>query len=300
MRVRSWLGVLCVLACAALGGLALHADGPTYSVVAGWGQVPGNGEWGDVPGIAIDRSGNIFAARRAEPPILKFDPAGRLLASFAQGMIASAHGIRIDRDGFLWVADFRAVDGKGQQVLKLSPEGTVVMTLGTKGVAGETPETFSGPCDMAFAPNGDIFVADGHVNARVVKFSKDGKFIKAWGSKGEGPGQFNVPHAIAIDSRGRVLVADRNNSRIEIFDQDGNYLDAWKQFGRPSGIFVAPDDTLYVADIAKGVAVGSARDGRVTGLIEGTLPEGIAVAPDGAVYTGETTTGHTLRKLVRH
>jgi sugar lactone lactonase YvrE len=173
------------------------------------------------------------------------------------------------------------------------------MALGTKGVAGETSSTFSGPCDMAFAANGDIFVADGHVNARVVKFSKDGAFIKAWGTKGDGRGQFNVPHAIAIDSQGRVLVADRYNARIEIFDQNGTYLDEWKQFGRPSGLFIAPDDTLYVADIAKGVAVGSARDGRVTGLIEGTLPEGIAVAADGSVYAGETTTGHTLRKLTR-
>ena len=298
MRIQAGGWVLGLAALVAAGAVA-RAAGPAYLVVSGWGQVPGNGEWGDVPGVAIDRQGNIFAFRRAEPPILKFDPSGKLLASLGQGQIASAHGLRIDRDGFLWAADFRAVDGKGEQVLKMTPDGKVVMALGTKGVAGETSSTFSGPCDVAFAPNGDIFVADGHVNARVVKFAKDGTFIKAWGTKGAGRGQFNVPHAIAMDSQGRVFVADRNNERIEIFDQNGTYLDEWKQFGRPSGLFIAPDDTLYVADIAKGVAVGSARDGRVTGLIEGTLPEGIAVAADGSVYAGETTTGHTLRKLVK-
>jgi sugar lactone lactonase YvrE len=287
-----------IFACAVVAVAALCAAGLPYRLVPAWGQVPGSGEWGDVPGVAVDREGNIFAFRRAEPPILKFDPAGKLLATFGQGLIGSAHGFRIDKDGFLWAADYRAVDGKGQQILKMTPDGKVVMTLGTKGVAGDSPSTFNGPCDVAFGANGDIFVADGHVNARVVKFSKDGAFIKSWGTRGSGQGQFNVPHAIAIDSRGRVFVADRNNARLEIFDQDGAYLDEWKQFGRPSGIFIAPDDTLYVADIAQGVLVGSARDGHVAGIIEGTLPEGIAVAADGSIYTGETTTGHTMRKFV--
>jgi DNA-binding beta-propeller fold protein YncE len=303
MRCRNLGSVLAAvpIACA-IAIVGVRADGPTYTVLPGWGEVPGNGVWGDVLGVAIDREGNIVAFRRAEPPILKFNPAGKLLASFGDGMFAAAHGLRIDRDGFIWAADFRAVDGKGQQVVKMTPDGRVVMTLGTKGTPGDSATAFNGPCDMAFAPDGDIFVADGHVNARVVKFSRDGKFIKAWGTKGNGPGQFNVPHAIVLDSRGRVLVADRNNNRIQIFDQDGTYLDEWKQFGQPSGLFIAPDDTLYVADVAvkKGIVVGSARDGSVTGLIQGTLPEGIAVSEDGTLYAGETTMGHSLKKLVKH
>jgi DNA-binding beta-propeller fold protein YncE len=154
---------------------------------------------------------------------------------------------------------------------------------------------------MAFAPNGDIFVADGHTNARVVKFSKDGTFIKTWGSRGNGPGQFVVPHSIALDSRGRVLVADRNNNRIQVFDQNGTFLEEWKEWGQPSGLFVAPDDTLYVADVAvkSGIIVGSAKDGHAIGVIQGTLPEGIAVAPDGTIYAGETTRGHSLKKMIK-
>src|SRR6185436_8276366 len=127
---------------------------------------------------------------------------------------------RIDRNGFLWATDARGANGKGQQVFKFDPQGRVVLTLGTKGVAGEGPDTFNGPCDVAVAANGDVFVADGHISARVVKFSADGKFLKAWGHKGEGPGEFNVPHAIVIDSRGSVMVGDRGNRRIQIFDQD--------------------------------------------------------------------------------
>ena len=133
------------------------------------------------------------------------------------------------------------------------------------------------------APNGDIFVADGHgdgTNARIVKFSKDGKFIKAWGKEGNGPGEFNVPHGLAFDSAGRLFVADRANNRIQIFDQDGKLLDTWKQFGRPSGITIDKNDMIYVADsqsgdklnpgFKQGIRVGNVKDGKVTSFIEET------------------------------
>ena len=193
-----------------------------YRLVPGWGTMPEGAAWGQVPGMAIDANGKIYAFHRAEPPIVEIDPGGRILKRWGEGMFVWPHGIRVDRDGFLWLTDGRARDGKGQQVFKMTPDGKVVMTLGTKGVAGDGPETFNGVCDVAIGRNGDIFVADGHVNARVVKFSKDGKFIKAWGSKGTGHGQFDLPHAIVIDRRGRVLVADRSNNRIQIFDQDAS------------------------------------------------------------------------------
>lgn len=152
------------------------------------------------------------------------------------------------------------------------------MTLGTAGVRGESETAFDGPTDVAIAPNGDIFVSDGYENNRVVKFSKDGKFIKAWGKKGSGPGEFNVPYTLPFDSLGRLFVGDRSNSRIQIFDQDGNYLEEWKQFGRPSGIFITPDDTILVADRSdssstansgwtSGIRIGSATDGKVAALI---------------------------------
>ena len=157
--------------------------------------------------MAIDANGKIYAFHRAEPPIVEIDSAGKILKRWGEGMFVWPHGIRVDQDGFLWVTDGRARDGKGQQVFKMTPDGKVVMTLGTKGVAGDGPDAFNGVCDVAFGRNGDIFVADGHVNARIVKFTKDGKFIKSWGSKGTGHGQFDLPHAIVIDRRGRVLVA---------------------------------------------------------------------------------------------
>src|SRR5216684_5705590 len=191
-------------------------------------------------------------------------------------MFVQPHGMTLDRDGNLWVTDAQNKEGKGQQVFKFSPDGKVLMTLGKAGVAGEGPDVFNGPTDVVVAPNGDIFISDGHdpmSNGRVVKFSKDGKFIKAWGKHGSGPGEFITPHSIAMDSRGRIFVADRGNSRVQIFDQDGKFIDQWKQFGRPSGIFISKDDTLYSVDsqsddkvnpgVKRGIRIGSAKDGSV-------------------------------------
>ena len=188
-----------------------------------------------------------------------------MLKTWGENMFVWPHGIRVDRDGFLWITDGRARNGIGQQVFKFTRDGQLLMTLGKKGVSGDGPDTFNSPTDVAVAPNGDIFVSDGHVNSRIVKFSKDGTFIKAWGKRGDGPGEFNVPHTIFFDSRGRLLVGDRSNRRIQIFDQDGTFLDQWTQFGSPSGIFIAPDDTLYVVDYNDKMAlfVGSAKDGSI-------------------------------------
>jgi DNA-binding beta-propeller fold protein YncE len=184
------------------------------------------------------------------------------------------------------------------------------MTLGTKGVSGEAPDQFNGPCDVAVAANGDIFVADGHVNSRIVKFAKDGTFIKAWGKRGEGPGEFNVPHTIVIDAQGRVLVGDRSNKRVQVFDPDGTFITQWTQFGSPSGLFVAPDDTLYVVDYndRKGVFIANAKDGAIKYKLDEAVAEGVAVGKDGSIYVGETvpsTTlaglagGHIVRKFIR-
>ena len=187
----------------------------------------------------------------------------------------------------------------------------MLMTLGTKGVSGEGPNTFNGPTDVAVAQNGDIFISDGHVNSRIVKFSKDGTFIKAWGKKGTGPGEFNLPHSIVFDSRGRLLVADRSNKRIQIFDQNGTFLDQWSQFGEASGLFIAQDDTLYVTDWQdkKAIFIGSARDGSIKTRIEGlTLAEGLTVDAAGNIYAAETlpgkigdlVTGANIRKIAKN
>jgi streptogramin lyase len=271
-------------------------EGGPYRLVPGWGTLPNDATWGEVPGMAIDAGGKIYAFHRSEVPIVELDRSGKILKMWGEKLFAWPHGIRIDRFGNLWITDGQARNGIGQQVFKYSPDGKLLMTLGTKGVRGEGPDTFGGPCDVAVAANGDIFVADGHTNSRVVKFDKDGKFIKAWGKRGDQPGEFNLPHTIVIDSRGRVLVGDRSNNRIQIFDQDGNFIDQWTQFGTPSGMYVTPDDTLYVVDynVKKGVFVGSAKDGSVKYKIDDAVAEGVAVDKDGNIYVGETVPGTTL------
>ena len=238
----------------------------------------------------------VAAEPLSEPPIVELDRDGKILKQWGEKLFAWPHGIRVDRFGYLWITDGQARNGIGQQVFKYTLDGKLLMTLGTKGVRGEGPDTFAGPCDVAVAANGDIFVADGHVNARIVKFDKDGTFIKAWGKKGAGPGEFNLPHTIVIDSRGRVLVGDRSNNRIQIFDQDGSFIDQWTQFGTPSGMFITPDDTLYVVDynVKKGVFIGNAKDGSVKYKLDDAVAEGVAVDRDGNIYVGETVPGTTL------
>ena len=271
------------------------AGGP-YRLAANWGVLPNGAAWGEVPGMAIDASGKIYAFHRAEPPIVELDRSGKVLKMWGEKLFAWPHGIRVDRNGHLWITDGQARNGIGQQVFKYGPDGTLLMTLGTKGVRGDGPDTFGGPCDVAVAENGDIFVADGHFNSRVVKFSKDGTFIKAWGKRGADPGEFNLPHTIVIDSRGRVLVGDRSNNRIQIFDQDGGFIDQWTQFGTPSGMYITPDDTFYVVDynVQKGVFIGSAKDGSVKYKLDEAVAEGVAVDRDGNIYVGETVPGTTL------
>jgi sugar lactone lactonase YvrE len=283
-----------------------------YRVVPGWGQLTAPLKWGEVPNVAIDPKGTVFVFTRSEPPVVELNAAGTVLKKWGQGMFAWPHGIRFDRDGNLWITDGRAADGKGQMVYKLSSDGSkVLMTLGTKGVSGEGPNEFNGVTDVAIAPNGDIFVSDGHVNSRIVKFTKDGKFIKTLGKKGTGHGEFNLPHSIAFDSQGRLLVADRSNKRIQLFDQDGRFLEEWEQFGEASGIFIMPDDTLYVTDWQdkKAIFIGSAKDGSIKETIQGlTLAEGLTVDKQGNVYAAETlpgqigdlVTGSTVRKLVKN
>jgi N-acyl-D-amino-acid deacylase len=284
------------------GHTPVETDAGAYRLVPGWGSLPAGMQFGEVPGMTIDAAGRVFAFTRAEPPLIEFDPSGTVLKTWGEKMFVWPHGIRVDRDGFLWITDGRARNGIGQQVFKFTRDGQLLMTLGKKGVSGEGPDTFNSPTDVAIAPNGDIFVSDGHVNSRIVKFSKDGTYIKAWGKRGDGPGEFNVPHTIFFDSRGRLLVGDRSNRRIQIFDQDGRFLDQWTQFGSPSGIFIAPDDTLYVVDYNDKMAlfVGSAKDGSIRARSEQVLAEGVAVDAQGSIYVGETVTGHLGGTITGH
>jgi DNA-binding beta-propeller fold protein YncE len=245
------------------GGVALVAalatqiapvnDRPNpYQTIQRWGTLPAGREWGSTSGVDVDRDGqSVWVAERCGggscldsplAPVLKFNASGTLVTSFGTGRFFVPHGVHVDRDGNVWVTD--ASDGsnqsfsKGHQVIKFSPDGRVLLTLGKAGVAGDGPDTFNRPSDVLVAPSGDVFVADGHggnSNARIVKFSKDGRFIKTWGRKGTARGEFDVPHSLAMDSQGRLFVADLQNYRIQIFDQEGTFLDEWTQFGMPAG-----------------------------------------------------------------
>lgn len=295
-----------------------------YRTVENWAKLPEGRTWGQVISVDIDRDGkSIWVVERCGgtscaksdlSPILKFDSSGNLVKNFGAGMIVRPHGLFIDKNNNIWVTDGDGEAGKGHQVFKLSQDGKVLLTLGKAGVAGDGPDTFNKPSDVLVAPNGDIFVADGHgpdSNARIVKFSAAGKFIKAWGKQGSGPGEFNNPHSLAMDSKGRLFVADRGNSRVQIFDQDGKFLAEWRQFGRPSGVFIDKNDILYVADsesnssrnpgFRRGIRIGSVRDGKVTAFIpdpvlnpgqgleptNGTAAEGVAADAAGNVYGAE-------------
>jgi DNA-binding beta-propeller fold protein YncE len=209
------------------------------------------------------------------------------------------------------VTDGDGKDGKGHTVVKFSPTGQVLMTLGKQGVAGTSHDTFNRPSGVAVAPNGDIYVSDGHggdSNARIVKFSKDGKYITEWGRKGTGPGEFGGLHGLALDSQGRVLVSDRDNNRIEIFDANGKYLDQWTQFSKPSGIFIDASDTIYVADDTSSatarkewpreIRVGSARDGSVTAIVPDPDAESVVADANGNVYAADVA-AKMVKKFVR-
>jgi len=300
-----------------------------YSVVTNHFKLPAGRTMGSTGAVDIDRDGrSVWVFERCGgtsqglacsdsnlAPVLKFDSSGTLVSSFGAGTFVSPHGIHVDRQGNIWLADGAAKNGKGDQVFKFSPDGKLLMTLGKAGIAGDGPDTFGPPSDILVAPDGSIFVADGHggnTNARIVKFSRDGAFIKAWGRKGSGPGEFDTPHALAMDSAGRLFVADRGNSRIQIFDQDGKFLAEWKQFGKPSGLFIDRNDILYSADTqsddkvnpgyVRGIRVGSVKDGKVTALITDPDPngigEGVAADVDGNIY-GALTAGQALKQYVR-
>ena len=345
--------------------VALHgqADAPVakpvlpnpYRLDPGWPTLPAgmkgpNGrKWGEVIRVHVAPGGNIWVFQRcfndqpngdatcvnrgaANPPILEFNPAGTLLRSFGAGLFAHPHGFTIDRDGNLWTTDTndeQTVPKIGQTVLKLNPAGAVLMTIGTPGVAGTGPDTFDRPTGVATAPNGDIFVSDGHSgnksgSGRIVKFSSDGKFIRTWGRLGTETGNFRDPHDLHVGgSKGYVYVADRQNNRVQVFDQDGKFIAAWKQFGQPSSVFVDRRDNLYVGSTYqdpstrespagpnnRAIVVGDAITGELRYLIPdpgdlgkmtdtGTSASGIAVDEAGTIYAADVGFNN-LRKYVR-
>lgn len=343
-----------------------------YRLVPDWPTLPASmkgpegRKWGEVIRVHVAPNGNIWVFHRcfhdkpagdatclnrgdANPPILEFDPSGKLLSSLGVGLFAHPHGFTVDKDGNLWATDTNDEETilgmpaknaqgitMGQVVFKLSPAGKVLMTIGKEGVGGRGPYLFDQPTGVAIAPNGDIFVSDGHSgnksnSGRVVKYSRDGKFIKEWGQRGAEPGNFADPHDIYVGgSKGYVYVADRQNNRIQVFDQDGTFIAAWRQFGQPSSVFVDKQDNIYVGAVYqvaevksqaepvtgtktipnhRAIVIGNAITGELKYLIpdpgdlskmtdSGSSASGITVDDQGNIYAGDVGFNN-LRKYVK-
>jgi len=265
-----------------------------------WAQLPPGAEWGgETSWVAADGKGQVVVLVRKAPYFRVFTADGKFVRSWGEdGLFKLAHSVYFDRDGNLW-----ATDANDHVVLKFSPDGKLLMTLGKKGVAGDnrSHDLFNRPNAIAFGPNGDIFVSDGYVNSRIVQFSKDGNFIRIIGGvKGSAPGQLQLPHGVAIDSKGRVLVSDSDNKRISVFDKNGKFLETWAAPCR-GGIVVTPDDTVYVSDVNAG-AVTILKDGRIVDAIHvDGRPHGLAMDPATLdVYTTSSVlTSPNVSKSVR-
>jgi len=245
---------------------------------------------GEASGVAFNSNGHIFLFQRASPMLAEYDANGGFVRSVGDGLFTHPHGLRIDRDDNLWTTD----DGS-HLVLKLSPAGHVLLVLGRKGVAAESDWLFNQPADVAFGKNGEIYVADGYGNSRVVKFDRDGKFIKAWGRYGTNPGEFNLPHSVVVDESGRVYVGDRENKRIQIFDADGNFLTQWTDIGYPYGLFITPDQHVWMVDGGYDRIIELDQNGKILGAIgepghaPGQLAWGhlLSLTPDRKIFVAD-------------
>jgi sugar lactone lactonase YvrE len=328
MRLRHAFLVSAMLlgsAAMAVAGNAPNSQPNPYRTIRDFFKLPPGRVFDSTSAVAVDSKGNIWVADRCAKnscagsktdPIMQFDKTGKFVKSFGGGMMLFPHGFFIDKNDHLWVTDGHVAKGIGNVVLEFDSSGKLLRTLGKPGVSGAGPDTFNEPNAVLVAPNGNIFVADGHEpgpghNARVVKLDPAGKFIKQWGGHGTGPGQFEMPHTLAMDSQGRLFVGDRGNNRVQIFDQDGKFIAAWTQFGRPSGVYIDKNDVLYVTDsesidkkgygynpaFQRGMRVGSARTGEVTAFIpdpelghanpDTSAAEGVWADADGVIYGAE-------------
>ena len=349
----AWIGALFGIVLLTAGGELLAQSGSSpYRLVDNWAQMPDGRPMGAVGKVTMDPDGaHLWAVIRCDAlgfdetpsrfgnecldsdldPVVKFDLDGKVVETFGGGLFIWPHGIDVDADGNVWVTDAVAArnipvgDLRGHLVYKFSPTGEVLLRLGTPGMAGSSQNSFNSPSDVVAAPNGNVFIADGHNangNNRVMKFTSDGQFIMSWGQWGYAPGEFRALHGIAMDSSGRIFVADRDNNRVQIFDQEGTHLAIWTQFGRPSGVAFDANEQIFVTDSESGtvrnpgwemgIRIGNAQTGWVTDFIlypwgdpRLTPPsqgwngaEFVAVDRDGNIYGGEPVS-RNLQKYIR-
>jgi DNA-binding beta-propeller fold protein YncE len=294
--------LLLILAIAVLAP-SLGAQSPAPATAtwesAAWGKLPAGLEWEAASQVSTTPEGQIVVLRRANPFFVVMTPAGEVVRTWGENLFRVAHGLRIDRKGFLWVTD-----NADNFVQKYSPDGKLLLTLGQRGVAGgnDSKTAFDGPADVFIANDGEIVVADGYRNSRIVRFAADGTFKGIiGGTKGTEPGQFNVPHAVVVDSRGRIIVADAENSRIQVFDQSGKFVEQWTDFpAKPRGsMFITADDTLYVSHVDS-ESITIMKNGkvleRVTGV--GGRPHGVTLDQQGNLYVANPAS-RSVKKIVR-
>jgi DNA-binding beta-propeller fold protein YncE len=218
-----------------------------YRVAIRFGEepdtMPDGWKFGRVSAVTTDSKGDVYVFHRGKKAdaIVVFNSKGNYLRSWGHGFFANPHGLRADKDDNIW-----AVDNGNHQVYKFTHEGKLLQSWGTKGQTGTDDKTFDRPTDIAFATNGDFYVSDGYGNSRVVKFSKDGKYVLSWGKRGSAPGEFHTAHSVGVDSKGRVYVSDRENNRIQIFDSTGRFVKQWTHFGATQGLFITPKDEMWI------------------------------------------------------
>lgn len=312
----------------AKNGASPPATGEAYHLVPEWPRLPEDLVLGQVAGVDVASSGDVYVFHRAErfwggeeiklefitsPTVLVLSSeTGEVIAQWGEGTFVMPHGLTVDHQDNVWLTDVGL-----HQVFKFDAGGTLLMTLGERGVPGKDESHFNMPTDVAIAPDGSFYVSDGYVNSRITKFSHEGEFITSWGTRGASPGEFDVPHSIALDSQGRIYVADRGNARIQIFDEAGQFIAEWKgpSLGRPWAVRIDATGNIFVVDggdqkefwpdrarVLKldsngNILASFGSYGKAPGQF--IWPHTIAVSRDGALYIGEVATGMRIQKFVK-
>lgn len=285
MKIR--VLTFCLLAVLFVTGASAQSN-DRYTVNKEWAQLPADLPWNQSTSwVSADGKGNVVVLVRTAPYFRVFTREGKFVKAWGDaGLFQGAHGLGFDREGFIW-----ATDNAGHAVYKFSPDGKLVMTLGKKGMGGDntSQDLFNQPAAIFNAPNGDILVADGYGNSRIVHFTKDGKFVRTiGGTKGAAPGQLQLVHGVVVDSRGRIIVGDSDNKRISVFDKDGKFVETWP-FPSRGGLLIKADDTVYASDVNTG-EIAVIKDGKLVETISGLgRPHGIGLDSDGAIYAADST-----------